>query len=134
MLTAAPAAAAGNPDFACKLRETAAMYDSLKALPPPLARMVQTKLGPIAERGAFYNATDVIQHPGPSRRFIRAGTTDHRRWFVWYEQGGIAYFKAIVVFADVDGKGLRTTTQYSGGGQDDLCAATEAILNKRPRN
>jgi hypothetical protein len=98
------------------------MYDALKALPHDIRTFVTTKFGPIAERGGDFNATDVIVKPAPSRRFIRAGKAGDT-WFLWYEQGGIAYWKQIVVF-----KAARVLRQERASFRDNLCTATDALI------
>ncbi len=132
LLTATAASAApANPDFTCKLVHPATIYDSLKRLPPALARAVRGKIGAMADRGEFFNATDAIVRPGPSRRFIRAGHAG-AKWFAWYEQGGLAYFKSIVVFvADAHGA-LEVTGEYQGAFDENMCADTDRILDRRP--
>ena len=132
LLTASAAAASeepSSPNFTCKLAHAATMYDSLKQLPPLLASALREKIGPMADRGEFFNATDVIIKPGPGRRFIRAG---HVRdtWFVWYEQGGIAYFHAIVMFGSDGRGGLEVIREYQGSWNDNLCAETDRLLDK----
>jgi hypothetical protein len=112
----------GEPDFSCALVHPATMYDSLKALPGDIRTFVTTKFGPMAERGGAFNATDVIMKPAPSRRFIRAGKTGDT-WFLWYEQGGIAYWKQIIVF-----KKANVVTQSRASWHDNLCVATDKLL------
>jgi len=131
LLFASGALASEQPDsqdFTCKLGHAAAMIDSLKALPPAVAKALHAKVGDMAERGGAFNATDVIIDPNtPGRRFIRAGHAGSK-WFVWYEQGGIAYFKAILVF-ETDSKGaLFATSEHQGNWNDNLCADTDKIL------
>jgi hypothetical protein len=86
----------------------------------------------MAERGGAFNATDDIMDPSaPSRRFIRAAHAG-AKWVVWYEQGGIAYFKAIIVF-EADSKGaLFASGEYQGNWNDNMCADTDTILDRRP--
>ncbi len=85
------------------------MVDSLKALPAA----VRAAVGPMADRGEDFNPTDVIIKPAPGRRFIRAGETGGR-WFVWYEQGGIAYWKQILI---LDGGKVAVQSRSNGGRQ-----------------
>jgi hypothetical protein len=98
------------------------MYDSLKALPDEVRTFVTAKFGPLADRGGDFNATDVIIKPAPSRRFIRAGKAGES-WFLWFEQGGIAYWKQIVVFKDAHVVG-----QSRASWRDNLCIATDKLL------
>ena len=90
----APAAAAPSPTVQCKFALPAEEIAHVAELPAGISKV----LAPIADRGARYNATDSVDDPGlPFKRIIRAG---HRGnlWFVWYEQGGIAYFHQVVAF------------------------------------
>lgn len=99
------------------------MYDALKTLPAPFRAQVDHNIGGMADRGGAFNATDVIMKPGSSRRFIRAGETDGRR-FVWFEQGGIAYYKQIVLF-ERNGKSVTSRS----AGSNDLCQETDRLLD-----
>jgi len=114
----------GDPDFTCTPAHPAKMYDTLKALPAEIRKYLTDKFGPMAERGGDFNPTDVIMKPAPSRRFIRAGKTDGL-WFVWYEQGGIAYWKQIVVFKDTP---PHVVTQSRAAWRDNLCTVTDKLL------
>jgi hypothetical protein len=127
--TAAASEQPSSPNFTCKLSRPATMYDSLKQLPPILATALRAKIGPMADRGEFFNATDVIIKPGPGRRFIRAGQSGGA-WFAWYEQGGIAYFQSIVLFTGRDA--LEVAREYQGAWNDNLCAETDRLLSGRP--
>ncbi len=121
-----------SPNFTCRLAHTATMYESLEQLPPMLASALREKFGPMADRGEFFNSTDVIMKPGPGRRFIRAGRSG-AEWFVWYEQGGIAYFHAIVMFTS-DGRGsLQVGREYQGSWNDNLCGETDRLLDAKSR-
>lgn len=116
-------------DLACKLHHTAIDVASFDALPTPVKDLLRPKLGEMAKRGEFFNATDVIERPGPSRRFIRAGHSGDK-WFVWYEHGGIAYARNIIVVAWKPGDAtarLITISGYSG----NACAQTDLILDGR---
>ena len=80
--------------------------DRLADLPAPLvsslARLVDQ---PIAERGAPWNATDVVG-PGetvPERRFMLAAVSKSRALVV-YEHGGIARHQHLLAFELPDGK------------------------------
>jgi hypothetical protein len=97
-------------------------YDSLKALPPHLRKLVQDNAGVMADRGEFFNATDNIVKPGPARRFIRAGESGGRS-FLWYDQGGIAFYKQILVFDDT-----HVVAQSRGSWRDNLCSETDRLL------
>jgi hypothetical protein len=92
-------------------------------LPAPFRAQVDHNLSPMADRGGAFNATDVFTKDAQSRRFIRAGETDGRR-FVWYEQGGIAYWKQIVLF-ERSGRSLASRAGWNG----DLCQETDRLLD-----
>jgi hypothetical protein len=92
-------------------------------LPPDVRKFVRDNFGAMADRGEDFNATDVIMKPAPSRRFIRAGKS-RGHWFLWYEQGGIAYWKGIVLF-----DGARIAMQSRTNWSDDLCAETDRLLD-----
>jgi hypothetical protein len=96
-------------------------------LPSPVRIYIKYKIGPMADRGAFFNAGDVVIKPGPFDRFIRGGRAGGH-WFVWYEHGGFAYWKQIVIL-DVDAKG-RAWLSAETRGSTDLCADTDALLDK----
>jgi len=75
---------------------------------------------------------DAITDPNaPGRRFIRAAHAG-AKWIVWYEQGGIAYFKAIVVFEPDEKGALLATGEYQGAWNENMCADTDRILDRRP--
>lgn len=118
---------ADNRDFTCRLEHASRSVHSLRQLPAPIRIYIKDKIGPMADRGAFFNAGDVVIRPGPFDRFIRGGQADGH-WFLWYEHGGFAYWKQIVIFRiTADGK-ARANAESRGGG--DLCAATDALLDK----
>jgi len=116
--------APSNPDLTCSFGMPAARMDSLKALPPELRQALQATAGGMADRGEFFNAGDVVSKPAPFNRFIRAGAIGEY-WFVWYEHGGFAYWKQIVVFGREYALHIvanqRATTR-------DLCAETERLI------
>jgi hypothetical protein len=66
---------------------------TLKQLPPE----VVSSLGQIADRGARYNATDVIDSHLPMRRFLQASMTADQL-IVQMECGGFAYHLERVSF------------------------------------
>ena len=113
-----------GPDFSCKLVHRATMYDTLKTLPAPFRAQVDHALGPMADRGGAFNPTDVMQKGFQSRRFIRAGEINDGRRFAWYEQGGIAYWKQIVLF-ERSGKKIESRAGWSS----DLCQDTDKLLD-----
>src|SRR5436190_7535255 len=88
--TAGATVPSDNPDFTCTLSHPARNVNSLRLLPSPLRSYIKAKIGPMADRGAFFNSGDVVIKPGPFDRFIRGGKVGGY-WFVWYEHGGFAY-------------------------------------------
>jgi hypothetical protein len=101
------------------------MYDTMKTLPAPFRAQVDHNIKGMGDRGGPFNPTDVLTlHPGFSRRFIRAGETDNGRRFVWFEQGGIAYYKQIFLF-ERNGKSITSRSASS----NDLCQETDRLLD-----
>jgi hypothetical protein len=125
--TADAEATQDNPDFTCNLVHPSKSVSSLRRLPAPIRATIKDKIGPMADRGAFFNAGDVVIKPGPFDRFIRGGEVDGH-WFVWYEHGGFAYWKQIVIFR-IEGNGKARETAETRGGRD-LCADTDGLLDK----
>ncbi|TBR36482.1 hypothetical protein [Dyella terrae] len=69
--------------------------ETLSALPATVRQRLRgdaSGVGGIAERGAPFNATDIIMSRDPMRRFIVAGHDGHV-WVVALEHGGFAYRK-----------------------------------------
>jgi hypothetical protein len=131
LLSARPAGAWVMPndiDFICTIHHvTASDLNSLKKLPDSVKAYIAGSIGPMADRGEFFNSTDVIAKPAPSARFIRAGRVGDY-WFLWYERGGIAYSKHIVVLhLDLE---LTQIADKTYGGQDDPCPLTDALIDK----
>ncbi len=125
--SSAAQAAPANPDFTCTFSHPVKSVDSLAKLPEPVRLYIQTKIGAMADRGAFYNATDVIMKPGPSDRFIRGGAIGGE-YFLWYEHGGISYWKTVVILtADAANKPV-VVAQQNGGFPEGLCKATDALV------
>jgi hypothetical protein len=125
--TADAKATQDNPDFTCSLTHASSSVNSLQGLPAPVRAYIKDKVGPMADRGAFFNAGDVVLKPGPFDRFIRGGRADGH-WFVWYEHGGFAYWKQIVIFR-VDANGKAWPLAEAHGGRD-LCSDTDALLDR----
>jgi hypothetical protein len=131
-----PAPPSTPPEIACKLHHPVSEVGSLAAMPPPIVAFVRERMGAdafpnisvMAERGAFFNITDVIMKPAPGRRFMRAGHSGGF-WFLWYEHGGIAYIKNIAVFAQDGMQGRPRLVAHIGYFREDPCALTDAVLN-----
>ena len=115
-----------DPNLTCRLRHPARYVDSLKQLPTAIQIALKKTAGPMADRGEDFNATDVVTKPAPFNRFIRGGQSGGR-WFVWYEHGGIAYWRQIVIFAlDPNGRGHVLAEQHAAQG--DPCPATDQLM------
>jgi hypothetical protein len=98
-------------------------------------------IGDVAEPGAAWEATDVIDssHPLPSMRLLRAG---HRGndWFVWWERGGIAHtWQAAAFRLEPDGRpralgSANIPIAWRGGAWTpavDVCALIEGMMAGR---
>jgi hypothetical protein len=118
-------------DLACKLHHGVSEVNAFSKLPPPIAKFVLARTGEMAERDQFFNATDVIVKPAPMHRFIRAGHTGDR-WFVWFERGGIAYSKNIVVFDLTAGQNQPRLVRHIRYFRENPCALTDAALDSAP--
>jgi hypothetical protein len=95
LIAPAEAIAAPSPTLTCTFSAATEALDSYTRIPAAIHGIV----GAMAERDQPFQVTDVIM-PGvqnPSRRLIRGGRRGNK-WFVLYEQGGIAYSWQIVVF------------------------------------
>jgi hypothetical protein len=117
-----------TPEIACTLRHKVEIVDTLKALPRPVRTALLQQAGAIADRGEFFNAGDAVSRPAPFNRFIRAGKSGNW-WFVWYEHGGIAYWREALLLSANPRSGeiaVRTSDRASGG---DLCTATDQLLD-----
>lgn len=121
-----------NNDLACKFRHDVREVDSFGAMPSAIQDYLKPKFdfddphtGGIAPRDGKWNATDVVMTDAPFRRFIRAGHAGDK-WFLWYERGGIAYFKVLAVF----GPGSPSPVlAHMTSPTPDLCAATDKALD-----
>jgi hypothetical protein len=123
--TPPPAPPPPNPNLTCTLQHRGSRVDSLKALPAPVRAALKQLTGAMADRGEFFNAGDFVTKPGPFKRFIRGGFGGGH-WFVWYEQGGIAYWHQVVVF----GGDLKAPPLFNGRStMADLCAMTDSVLD-----
>jgi hypothetical protein len=105
--------------------------DSLKKLPKAVRDVLVRPGGAMADRGEAFNATDVIMTPAASRRFIRGGRIG-AVWFVWYEQGGIAYSKNIVLIGADKAGALHVIATQQRGHSAALCADTERMIDGEP--
>lgn len=119
-----------SSDLACKFHHAVIDVGAFKRLPASIANFVLGKTGEMAERGQYFNATDVILKSAPMHRFIRAGH-EGTRWFVWFEHGGIAYNKNIAVF-DLAPKEVRPRlVAHILYFQQNPCELTDAALDGR---
>jgi hypothetical protein len=112
-----------NPDFTCTLTHPSKSVNSLRRLPGPVKAYVKAHVGAIADRGQFFNSGDVVTRPAPFNRFIRGGSIGDK-YFLWYEHGGFAYWKQIVL---LDRQGA-VAAEMHGGGAGGMCAQTDALL------
>lgn len=137
LLTALPCAAqeiTPGGGAACDLGSGTTMVERLDALPAPLAQRVKAFFAPvggIAEAGAAYNATDVVDTRLPARRFVRAYHAGGL-WVLWYARGGgIVSMRLTLAFhpdpqpGAPDGYAPMPGTTLAG---DDQCLATRAVL------
>lgn len=111
----------------CVLKHASHDVLSLRQLPQSIRDALIKQAGEMADRGAFFNATDVVVKPAPFSRFIRAGHTQGT-WYVWYEHGGIAYWRQVVLFVIDPAGHVHTSANQTAHGQD-LCAMTDALLD-----
>lgn len=112
-----------DPGIACHV-DHARQVDSLRGLPRDVRNALFGAVGRMADRGEFFNATDAVVKPGPFSRFIRADTA-RGRWAIWFEHGGIAYWKQVVVIA------TRPSVQVvhnAQGTRRGLCAESARLL------
>jgi hypothetical protein len=116
-----------NPDFTCKLRHKTTNIDSLRRYPPGIRAFLKKQYEPMADRGQPFNDTDVVTHPAPFARFIRGGKTGPY-WFLWYEHGGIAYWKKVEVL-EVSRGGKMGAVANAMVNTGSLCAATDHLLD-----
>ncbi len=118
--------AAPMPDANCRLRHSELRVYSLAKLPANIRQALIAIAGPMADRGQPFNATDVVTKRAPFNRFIRADAYSEY-WSVWYEHGGIAYWKQIVILDQEIGLHLATQQRATS---PDLCADTDRIYDK----
>ena len=126
---AAPANASLQAAFTCKLSHPSKDVASLAKMPTPIRKFIAEHFGPMADRGEFFNSTDVIMKPGPANRFIRGGEIGER-WYLWYEHGGIAYYRNIVLFSSDPSGTPHIIGEEQGLWIDNLCALTDALLRR----
>ncbi|HEX3809063.1 MAG TPA: hypothetical protein VHW02_05125 [Rhizomicrobium sp.] len=123
-----------QPDGSCKLHHPSEEVSSFAKMPAPVVAFILNKMRAdgstttevMADRGTFFNATDVIIGKSPGRRFIRAGHAANK-WFLWYERGGIAYSKSIAIVA-LNGASA-SLVAHIGYEHENPCALTDAALD-----
>jgi hypothetical protein len=135
LISGASAASAANPadksleaQFTCRLAHPSKSVASLAKMPTPIRAYIDEHIGPMADRGQFFNSTDVVMTPGPANRFIRGGEIGER-WYLWYEHGGIAYFRNVVLFGSDPSGTPHVIAQEQGLWSDNLCALTDALFS-----
>jgi hypothetical protein len=126
---AKPADVSLDAAFTCRLAHPSTSVASLAKMPAPIRKFIAEHIGPMADRGEFFNATDDIIKPGPANRFIRGGEIGER-WFLWYEHGGIAYYRNVVLFGSDPSGTPRVIAEEQGLWSDNLCALTDALLRR----
>jgi hypothetical protein len=133
LLAAPPALADAMPndiDFICHLHHAGGVdLNSITKLPPSLKSWIASNVGPMSDRGGPFNPTDVIlDKNAPTARFIRAGRYNDS-WFIWYERGGIAHTKHIVLLhLDLE---LTQVADKTYTTADDPCPLTDALLDQQ---
>jgi hypothetical protein len=112
---------------------------ALRDLPPSLIAELDRQFGgggggkyvALADRDQDWQPTDVIMDATlPTRRFIQAGHVGSR-WYVWYEQGGIAHSFHVALF-DVKPSDPPVVLGLDFAGPAGLCATTRKIWNLAP--
>jgi hypothetical protein len=122
-----PADATLQAAFTCHLANSSKSVASLEKMPAPIRAYISEHIGPMADRGQFFNSTDVVTTPGPANRFIRGGEIGER-WFLWYEHGGIAYYRNVVLFSSDPSGTPHVIAEKQGLWADNLCALTDALF------
>ena len=87
--------------------------------------------GPMAEKNAFFNATDVFMRGLPNRGFVSAGQTGDR-YFVRYQQGGIALFSVVAVYRLTTGASPAQLLALERETGSDLCLTIDTLLDAKP--
>jgi len=131
-------------DLQCKFRHPIEEVSAITEVPNQIQQTMLARMDPaaredakfewhtlMAPRDGAFNSTDVITPGYPGRRFIRAGH-DGTEWFVWYEQGGIAYTKNIVLFHIRLGHANPIVRAFVSYRQEDPCALTDDLLDFKP--
>jgi len=123
--------ARGSHWSACQMTHRVQEFDRLQDMPVIVQTEVRRLVGTIAEPGEPFNPTDVIGEGAPQHRFIR-GVRSNRRWFVWYEHGGIGHHRHVLEI----GIGLsgipphqRPAAAVSANLTGDPCRVTDALLD-----
>jgi hypothetical protein len=140
--TAAPSSP--TSDLQCKFRHPIEEVDAITAVPPQVQNAMLARMDPaaredgkfqwhdvMAPRGGAFNSTDVVTPGYPGRRFIRAGHVGSE-WFVWFEQGGIAYRKNVALFHIRLGHGTPILRAFVSYNSEDACALTDDLIDNKP--
>ncbi len=121
--------------LSCKFRQSVQEVNSFEAMPMAVQDNLKPRFnfddphtGGIAPRDGKWNATDVVMEDAPFRRFIRAGHAGDK-WFLWWERGGIAYWREFAVFALAGGNVI--VMAHGNLPPDNPCVATEAAMDGR---
>lgn len=112
----------------CPVRYATRHVTSLADLPPQVKADI-LKSGPIADMGEAYEETDSIIDPNlPRRRFVSAGSSNHR-WFVVIDHGGFNRHFDVIGYTQLLGKRNSFTWHRSAVLQGDPCIAINAFLD-----
>jgi hypothetical protein len=84
-------------DISCVIHHPIREVSALDQMPSPIVQFIESHTSGMAERGQFFNDTDMIAQTAPMRRFIRAGQF-RDQWFLAYETGGIVYNRRVALF------------------------------------
>lgn len=119
--------ASPSPELTCTFKHPAKTVLSLKKLPEPIQKKLREISGRMADRGEFFNAGDVVTRPAPFNRYIIGGEIGEK-WFVFYEHGGFAYWKHVVLFGS-DPSGTPRVLFNDRATDPDLCAMTDKLVD-----
>jgi len=120
--------AGSQPAPYCPVRYATRHVTSLAELPPQVKADI-LKSGAIADMGEPYEGTDSITDPNlPRRRFVSAGSSNHR-WFVVIDHGGYDRHFDVIGYAQLWAKRDSFTWHRSAVLQGDPCIAINAFLD-----
>jgi hypothetical protein len=111
------------------------IVSSTASLPASIKQAFATVTGQkqflLADPGAKYQVTDVVDEPGlPFRRLVFAGVSGDQ-WFIHYEHGGIGHSYSILVFRIQPGGRAAFVWGGAGDRANDLGDLRHAIASGR---